>query len=149
MAKLKILTREELRRLSQRIAEEENKSRGEIRVTLHEKRSWRQKKKTVYELAIREFHRLRMHRTAEHTGILIYVLVGDRQFQILADEGIHRKVPEGTWEKIAAEMGEAFKAENFFEGVSDALSKVGDVLARHFPPKSRNRNELPDDVVLT
>ena len=71
-----------------------------------------------------------------------------RLFQILADEGIHRKVAEGTWKKISAEMGEAFKAGKYYDGISGALSKVGDVLARHFPSHGNHPNRLPDEIVL-
>jgi uncharacterized membrane protein len=131
------------------IAEEETKSRGEIRVTVHGKRSWLERKRTVRDLALREFRRLGIHRTAERNGVLLFLIVRSREFRILADEGIHMKVPGGTWAALAGRMTEEFKEGRFFEGIEKALREVGRFLAEHYPPGALDRNELPDDVVLS
>jgi uncharacterized membrane protein len=142
-----ILTREELWKLADVIAEEEEKSSGEIRVTLHKSRTWREKKKDIQELAIREFERLHMHKTQSRNGVLLYLIVSDREFQILADEGINRLAGEEAWKRIAGEMGNYFHKGEFFEGLTKAVREVGAILASHFPPRARNVNELPNEIV--
>ena len=37
-------------------------------------------------------------------------------------------------------------AGDFTEGVVKGIERVGEVLARHFPPKAGDRDELPDTI---
>src|SRR5580700_3888092 len=62
------------------------------------------------ERALDIFSHLRIWDTAHNNGVLIYLLLGDRQVEIVADRGIDAKVgPEG-WKKICADMQIDFKA---------------------------------------
>jgi uncharacterized membrane protein len=87
-----------------------------------------------------------MTKTKDRTGVLIFLLLQDKQFFILADEGIHCKVEEGTWEKIASEMSQQFSQKNYRDGIVNAIHKVGDILSKHFPRNSNDTNELSDEV---
>jgi uncharacterized membrane protein len=70
----------------------------------------------------------------------------ERKFFILADEGIHTKVEETTWTKIAEEMSSHFSKKNFHQGLIHGVQAVGRVLSRFFPRKANDTNELPNDV---
>src|SRR5690242_15751416 len=94
----RILSDEDLRILSEKISEAETGTSGEIRVVVRHARHWKERSLTLHELALREFRRLNMHKTAGRTGVLILLLVSEKSFQIIGDEGIHAKVKEGTWE---------------------------------------------------
>ncbi|MBA4312805.1 MAG: hypothetical protein C0417_09265 [Chlorobiaceae bacterium] len=143
----KYLTKPELQSLASVIAEAEQNTSGEIRVVLKQRRQWKERKLTLQELALKEFHFLGMQNTRDRTGVLILLLLSEHKFQIIGDEGIHKKVQEGTWQKIADSMTDDFKKGNFFDGIASAVKKVGEELAKHFPRKSDDANELPNEII--
>ena len=161
-----VFTEEDLKAITAEIAGIERKSSGEVRVLVRHRRHWNEYRThpllrfltpaalrsetdriPVHEIALREFRRLGMDRTAERTGVLILLLLSERLFHIVADEGIHRKVPGGTWDKIALAMSERFAGGNFRDGILEGIRRAGEVLAENFPRRAGDRNELPDDVV--
>jgi uncharacterized membrane protein len=144
----KMFSEEDLKSISAAVTAAEKSTIGEIRVDIRQKRKWRERTLTLEQIARREFHELGMNRTAERTGILIFLLLEDRAFYILADEGIHGKVEENTWQKIAAGMADHFTRKNFRHGIIHGVQEVGSVLTRHFPDAGKGKNELPDDVVV-
>ena len=100
------------------------------------------------ERALDIFSRLRIWDTAHNNGVLIYLLLADRDFEIVADRGIDAKVGAADWEKICVEMESDFKAGNFERGVIKGIEAVSRELAKHFPPYAGEPNELPDAPVV-
>jgi uncharacterized membrane protein len=141
-----MFTKEDLSAIASAIGEAEKTTAGEIRVSIRQKRKWKERKLTIEELARREFHLLGMTKTKDRTGILIFLLLEDKKFFILADDGIHTKVEEGTWNKVAKEMSDHFSQKNFRLGILHGVHSVGMELAKFFPRKSHDTNELPNDV---
>lgn len=92
------------------------------------------------------FHRLGMERTAERHGVLIYLAVGDRKFAIVGDAGIHRHVGDDYWAGVRDRMATSLRAGQALRAIVDAVEEVGSVLARHFPRRPDDVNELSDDV---
>jgi len=86
--------------------------------------------------------------TAHNNGVLIYLLLADRDVEIVADRGIDAKVGAAPWENICREMQAAFRSGRFEAGVIDGIQAVSRELAKHFPPQSPQRNELPDQPVV-
>ena len=141
-----IFTKEDLTAIASAIGKAEKTTAGEIRVSIRQKRRWTEKKRTIEEIARKEFHLLGMTKTKNRTGILIFLLLEDKKFFILADDGIHAKVKEGTWEKIATEMSNHFSQKNFPMGIIHGVASVGEELSRFFPKKTDDTDELPNDV---
>ncbi|MCX6151216.1 MAG: TPM domain-containing protein [Ignavibacteriales bacterium] len=139
-------TDDDLLRISDKIKEMEDITSGEIRVSVKEHRKLLQRKKSVHELALAEFIRLKMHETRDKTGILIIILLEERKFHILADEGINEKVPDNTWDDISNEMQTEFQKGLFSEGIILGVEKVGKILQVHFPIKADDTNELSNKV---
>src|SRR5438034_337138 len=125
------LSKEDLAKLSALIAEVEKNTSGEIRVVVRHKRHWNERKLSVHELALKEFHRLGMEKTTHRTGVLILIIFAEHKFQIIADEGIHKKVQDGTWDAIAEEMSAHFRGGKFVGGIAHAVTAVGSELERH------------------
>jgi uncharacterized membrane protein len=94
------------------------------------------------------FAQLRIWDTAHNNGVLIYLLLADRQVEIVADRGIDAKVGAAGWAKICADMEVEFKAGNFERGVIGGIEAVSRQLAAYFPPHPGDRNELPDAPVV-
>jgi uncharacterized membrane protein YgcG len=88
---------------------------------------------TPHEIAVKEFHKLGMQHTKHRTGVLILLLFSKGKFEIIGDTGIHEKIADGTWEKIASRMGSHFQKGNFAAGLCEAVAEVGKVLTEHFP----------------
>ena len=141
-----MFTKEDLSAIASAIGEAEKTTAGEIRVSIRQKRKWREKKHTIEEMARKEFRLLGMTKTKDRTGILIFLLLEDKKFFILADDGIHTKVEDGTWDKVANEMSDHFSQNNFRLGIIHGIQSVGVELSKYFPRKSDDINELPNDV---
>jgi uncharacterized membrane protein len=143
----KILSKEELKALSAAIAEMEKDTSGEIRIIIREKRQWNEMNYSLRDIALKEFHRLGMQKTRDRTGVLIMLLLSEKKLYIVADEFIHTRVEDGTWDKIAGGMSAQFKKGRFLEGLTEAVQAVGFHLKQHFPHKPDDKNELPNEVV--
>jgi uncharacterized membrane protein len=94
------------------------------------------------------FSHLRIWDTAHNNGVLIYLLLADRQVEIVADRGIDAVVGAAGWEKICAEMERDFSAGDFQRGVIKGIEAVSRQLAAHFPKHGSGPNELPDAPVV-
>jgi uncharacterized membrane protein len=136
-------------RISNKIKEMEKLTAGEIRVSIKEKKSVLQKKKSLKELAELEFFRLEMNKTKDNTGILIFLLLTEKQFYILADKGINEKVEPETWNSIKDKMQALFSMGNFAGGIIFGIAEVGRILTNHFPIKPEDKNELSNRIVIT
>lgn len=90
------------------------------------------------------FAALGMHQTARRNGALLYLAVRDRKFAVVGDDGIHRAVPAGFWEEVAAEMEREFRLGRFLEGMYRVIDRIAAEQRRHFPRTPEDRNELPD-----
>jgi uncharacterized membrane protein len=100
------------------------------------------------ERALDIFSQLRVWDTADNNGVLIYLLLADRNVEIVADRGIDAKVGTAGWEKICTDMEADFRAGNFQSGVIKGIEAVSRQLATHFPAHGPGRNELPDAPVV-
>ena len=94
------------------------------------------------------FSRLGMWDTEHNCGVLMYVQLVDRRIEIVADRGISDKVGQETWDAICRRMEAAFRAGHFEGGALGGIAEITALLARHFPPRGRNPDELPDSPVV-
>jgi uncharacterized membrane protein len=98
--------------------------------------------------AIEVFSQLRIWDTEHNNGVLIYLLLADRDVEIVADRGIHVRLGQAVWETVCREMEAAFRQGKFEEGVIAGIRSVGAHLARHYPHVGAKTNELPDQPVV-
>ncbi len=143
----KYLSKQDLETVSAKIAEVERQTSGEIRVAIRHRRYWNERKLSLHELALKEFSRLGMQQTKHNTGVLILLLTSERKFHIIADKGIHARVEDGAWDRIAADMSAHFRDGNFVKGLSYAIETVGNELKQHFPRTSGDDNELSNEII--
>jgi putative membrane protein len=102
----------------------------------------------AHRRAVEQFLVQNLHTTAGRTGVLIFISVAERYAEILADHGIHSKVPPGTWQTIVDHLTGRIGANRTADGFVAAIDEVGKHLARHFPPGSHDPNELPDHLIV-
>ena len=103
---------------------------------------------TAQQRAVEVFSRLRVWDTEHNNGVLIYLLLADRDVEIVADRGIHVRLGKEVWEAICHDMEAAFRAGHFEAGVLAGIAAVGEHLSRHFPARSGKLNEMPDSPVV-
>jgi len=101
-----------------------------------------------HDRALDVFSQLRVWDTARNNGVLIYVLLADRNVEIVADRGINAVVGHAAWEAICAAMEAEFRKGHFEEGALAGIRAVTAHLARHFPKAGAGSNELPDTPVV-
>jgi uncharacterized membrane protein len=102
----------------------------------------------VRERALDIFSHLRIWDTAHRNGVLIYLLLADRDVEILADRGIDAHVNAAEWEEICTKMEVEFRKGNFERGVIEGIEAVSLLLGKYFPKHAAGRNELPDAPVV-
>ncbi len=144
----KYFNKQNLIKIRNACTEAEKTTSGEIRVSILSKRNKKQKDKTVKEIALEEFYNLKMNETRDKTGILIFILLKEKQFQILADEGINEKVDTDIWSSQAEILIDYFKNENYTEGLVTLIQNMGKILTQYFPIKDDDTNELSNDVIV-
>lgn len=99
--------------------------------------------------AVEVFSQLRMWDTEHNNGVLVYLLLADRDVEIIADRGINIKVGNEEWEKICREMETSFRQGRFESGVISGINAVGCHLQKHFlAEREGNENELSDTPVI-
>jgi uncharacterized membrane protein len=103
---------------------------------------------TPRERALVVFGQLGVWDTAGNNGVLIYVLMADRDVEIVADRAIAARVPAAAWQAVCLQMEAEFTAGRFAEGAEAGIAGVGRLLAEHFPGGGADRNEQPDRPVL-
>jgi uncharacterized membrane protein len=103
---------------------------------------------TAQQRAVEVFSKLRVWDTEHNNGVLIYLLLADRDVEIVADRGIHVRLGKEVWQTICHEMEAAFRESNFEAGVIAGIHAVGEHLSRHFPARSGKSNEMPDSPVV-
>lgn len=139
-----------LRRIEQSIKASELMHTGEIRFVveagLHplEIISKKMPKKRAIEL----FSHLNIWDTEHNNGVLIYLLLADRDVEIVADRGIHQQVGKEGWEAICHAMELQFRRGEFEAGVLDGIRQIGALLRQYYPADSENKNELPNATVI-
>jgi putative membrane protein len=109
----------------------------------------RLKRHRVQRRAAEQFLAKNLHLTRERTGVLIFVSLGERMAEIIADEGIAGHVDAHVWDKAMAALTEGLRRGQPGAGFAAAVGLCGDVLAEKFPARDGdNPNELPDAVVV-
>jgi len=101
----------------------------------------------VRQRAVLGFFEKGVHRTEEETGILLFISLLERKVWILGDRGIDSKIGAEVWTALASELSAGIKAGRASETLRGVIEKCGAELARHFPGKAGQKNELCDDVI--
>ncbi len=109
-------------------------------------------KKSPKKRAIELFGQFNIWDTDHNNGVLIYLLLADRDVEIVADRGIHQHVGSTAWEHICHQMEVAFRAGDFEAGVLRGIADIGAQLANYFPLSTMNKtqkiNELPNAPII-
>lgn len=145
-----------LNRLQELISASELEHSGEIRVCVEASLPWRMLWRDtpitdiIRERALSVFSELGVWDTDNNNGVLIYVLLAEKDIEIVADRGLNVHVPPEHWQVLIGQMGLAFKDGQFEKGLTQGVDAVTMSLLKHFcADQTRvNPNELPDWPLL-
>lgn len=101
----------------------------------------------VRRAAFQQFLAHGLHTTEHRTGVLIFAALSDHQVEVVADAGIHARVDRDIWAQAVDGLTERLRAGQPAEGFETSIGIVARVLAEHFPPRTRNIDELPNRLV--
>ena len=144
----KYFSDDELLRISNKINSVEKSTSGEIAVSIKQYKPMLTPKKSIKSLTEREYQRLEMYKTRERTGVLIFLLLSERQFYILADDNINKLTGEKVWADIRDLMQEKFFRGEFCKGILFGIEEIGKILSKHFPIRPDDINEISNRVVI-
>lgn len=139
-----------MRRIEQAIAASERTHSGEIRFVveagLHPYEILFNK--TPRKRAIELFGRLNIWDTENNNGVLLYLLLADKDVEIVADRGIDRHVGYANWDVICRDMENLFKKGEYEAAVLQGIAEISMHLQRHFSPQESKDNEIPNQPLV-
>jgi uncharacterized membrane protein len=144
----KYFSEDDILTIQQEIAEVEKSTSGQMRLSIRDKRSLVEKLHKPHELAVKDFKKLGVGNTRHKTGILIFIIFSERFYDILADEGIHSKIPSSVWNGLETKLKEEFRYGNYLNGILHIIDKMGEILKLEYPKEADDTNELADNVVV-
>lgn len=106
------------------------------------------KRSRAHRHAVDQFLAQNLHTTAGRTGVLIFVSMAERFAEVIADAGIHEKVPQGAWEDIVEGLTKRIGRGETADGFIQTINACGALLAEHYPPGTVDENELPDHLIV-
>ncbi len=92
------------------------------------------------------FEKLKMHQTKARNGVLIFMVLSEKQFCIIGDEGIHNIAHDEFWQSARDLMQTEFKNGDILNGILKGIKKVSEILKKDFPYLSNDSNELSNDI---
>ncbi len=128
-------------KIAEAIREAELKTSGEIRVFVSRKDI-----EDPVAAAREHFIQLGMEKTRERNGVLIFVAPHTHKFAIIGDAAVHAKCGDPFWKEVAEAMSGHFRNSEFTEGVLHGVKRAGELLAKHFPRRRDDKNELSNRV---
>lgn len=85
--------------------------------------------------------------TRARTGVLLYLSMTEHRAEIVADTAIAAKVSPEVWGEAMAALIEAVKDGRTGDGMAAAVTRIGAILAAHFPRSADDTNELSDRLI--
>ena len=146
----RVFTKDDLAAIEKAIAASELRHDGEIRFAVEAALDTAALIRGVSarERAIEVFANLHVWDTERNNGVLIYLLLADRDVEIVADRGIHAQAGDAQWEAICRTMETAFGEGRYRDGVVAGIEAVAQQLALHFPVAGEAVNELSNRPVV-
>ena len=91
------------------------------------------KRNAASRMAHHEFAVRIVGNSHERNGVMLFVSLGERYVEILADQAVHARVPQESWERIVSEFTDAMKANRYADGLVAAIQAIGEILAAALP----------------
>lgn len=136
--------------IERNITDSEKSHSAEIRVIIEESLNiWELfHAMTPKEKALKLFSHFGMWDTEKNNGILLYLLLADRDIEIIADRGFNGKVLPDEWSRICNKMEKLFKDGRFKDGLLLGVTEITELCARYFPVTESDRGEISNQPIV-
>lgn len=97
--------------------------------------------------AVDVFGQLNIWDTEQNNGVLIYLLMAERDVEVIVDRGCAKLIAQEKWQEIADIVENAGREQCLVDGVIDSIKQSGDLLREVFyqdDSQISNPNELPN-----
>jgi len=102
----------------------------------------------VQDRALTSFYEKGLYKTRNETGVLFFISLFEHKVWVLADKGIYEKIRQETLQEYARDIALGIKTGKAAEILCREIQNVGEILAKHFPVKPDDINELSDEVII-
>lgn len=141
----KILSKEDLEKISSEIKNAEEKTSAEIVVSIKNKIPFIFKN-NVNKFVLSIFNFYKIYKTKNRTGILILFVLKNKQFYILGDEGIYKKVDQKVWDDLSMSISKEINEKTLLEGIIKSIELTSALVEYHFPKEKEDINEISNEV---
>lgn len=141
----KILSKEDLEKISSEINIAEETTSAEIVVSIKNTIPFIFKN-NIYKFALSLFKFYKTYKTKDRTGILILFVLKNKQFYILGDEGIYKKVDQKVWNDLSMSISKEIKEKNLLEGIVKSIELTSALVNHYFPKEQNDINEISNEV---
>jgi len=94
-----------------------------------------------------QFYKQGLHLTKDRAAIMLFVSFAERYVEIIADEGINKKVKQKTWDNLIGDFTQKIHARRVKEAFLSSIQKSEKLLIKHYPAKRKNPNELTNLLI--
>jgi len=101
----------------------------------------------THRTACQLFLELGLTETRDRTGVLILIAEKEHHVEIIADHGIHSRVPEDYWKNEVQLITQGIRMGRPTEALCEVIEQIGSKLAENFPKRADDSNELPNTPV--
>ena len=144
----KYLSKNDLQEITSEVKQFETHTLCQLKICLRYKRGIHQKSKTPKELALYEFHKLKVQKTKLRNGILLFILFKERKLEILFDSGLKEILSEQDWNICKDLILNDFKINKYKEGLIELIRSLTEKINGKFLTGTENTNEISDDIVI-
>jgi uncharacterized membrane protein len=103
---------------------------------------------TARDRALELFASLGVWDTEGNNGVMIYLLLSERNLEIIADRGIDRVAGERCWENICKDMESKLRNSDYENALKTGIEQITELLKAHYPKTSTECTELADKTVI-
>lgn len=103
--------------------------------------------KRVETRAALSFYTKGLHKTRDASGVLFFLSLFEKRVWVLADQGIYQKITQAELQTYTSQIIDGIKRGQATEAICAEIARLGKVLARHFPVRPDDTNELPNEVL--
>jgi uncharacterized membrane protein len=126
------------RAVADAVARAEEQTSGEICVCID-----RRPATDAMALAVKLFEKFGLHRTRQRNAVLILIAPESQTTAIIGDQEVDRRCGQALWTEVVGLLKEELPAGPT-QAIIDAVGRVGQELAKHFPPSDDDIDELPN-----
>jgi uncharacterized membrane protein len=87
----------------------------------------------IIDSAYYAFAKLRLHHSKQRNNVLFYVWPEKREFAVIGDGGVYKRLGQAFWDDLARSVSERIKASGLTAGLVFGIEQAGIALRRSFP----------------